>query len=62
MINMLVEEPRRHLHSGSLDGSVLTMLTLIENLQFKLVIFLNLVLSLFRDQVVYAWFVAVGLW
>ena len=62
MINMLVEEPRRHLHIGSLDGGVLTMLTLIENLQFKLVIFLNLVLSLFRDQVVYAWFVAVGLW
>ena len=61
MINMLIEEPRRHLNTGSLHGGVLPMLTLIENLEFKLVIFLNLVLSLFRNQVVYAWFLVVGL-
>ena len=61
MINMLIKEPRRHLDAGSLNGSVLSMLTLIKNLQFELVVFLNLVLSLFRNQVVYAWLLGVGL-
>ena len=61
MINMLIKEPRRYLDTGSLNGSVLSMLTLIKNLQFELVIFLKLVLSLLRNQVVYTWFLSVGL-